>query len=85
MTSYDVLWARKEALVDENDRLRAKLATAREALENALDRDGCRCDTSVCYWCRTDGWVQVHPYSVKKIRDALKEIAKTDVHDNRRL
>lgn len=38
-----------------------------------LERDNCRCDTSVCYWCRTDGWVAVSPVTIEKLKGLVRE------------
>lgn len=53
-----------------------QIALLREAIQLVLQRDGCRCDTSVCHWCNTDGWVQVSPDNVEKLRAALAEPTK---------
>lgn len=49
----------------------------RELLKEILERDHCRCDTSVCYWCRTDGWIQVHPQTVVKLRHIYGELKRS--------
>lgn len=45
-----------------------------EVLKAVLERDGCRCDTSVCGWCNTDGWVYVSPDNILKVRTLLKQL-----------
>jgi hypothetical protein len=42
-----------------------------EALRNMLARAGCRCDTSVCYYCRT-GFITVGEQAVDQARAALR-------------
>jgi hypothetical protein len=48
-----------------------RIADLENLLREVLGRDGCRCDTSVCDWCNTNGWVYVSPDTIEKIRAIL--------------
>ena len=41
-------------------------------LQRVVERDGCRCDTSVCDWCKTEGWAQVSPETIKLVKEEIK-------------
>jgi len=43
-------------------------------LKKVVERDGCRCDTSVCQWCETNGWVYVSPETITLVKKAIKEL-----------